>query len=382
MKGVELIGVTRRFPGGVEALVDVDLAVEPGELFVIVGPSGSGKSTLLRMIAGLDTPDSGSIAIGGSRVDGRPPRLRDVAMAFQSPAVYPYLNVRDNLAFGLRARSTPRREVEARVAETASLLGLEGLLDRRPATLSGGQRQRTALGRAIALRPAVFLLDEPFSALDAPLRASTRSELADLHRRIGTTTIVVTHDQAEAMALADRLAVLDRGRLVQVGRPEDVYDRPASRFVAGFMGSPPMNLLPCRVRVEAGIAQVELEAAGADATGATIPAPPVLLGRHETSLELGLRPEQVEPDVGDPETRGRLVVRGRVARVEPLGPETIVAVDSGAVRLTMRRPGRAGFAVGQSIALNLAPTQGVWFDRTTGARLADEARGSGQGRDF
>ena len=247
MAYVELRGLSKTYGGGVEAIRTLDLSIEQGELFAIVGPSGSGKSTLLRLIAGLESPSAGSLWIDGRRADGLSPRDRDLAMAFQVPVLYPYLSVFDNLAFGLKARGAARAEIKRSVEEASVILGLEALLDRRPGTLSGGQRQRVALGRALVRRPRLFLLDEPFSSLDAPLRAAIRADLIDLHRRLGTTMIHVTHDQAEAMTLGTRVAVLVGGRIVQTGSPLDVYEHPASRFVGEFVGSPPMSVLPCLV---------------------------------------------------------------------------------------------------------------------------------------
>ena len=241
-QGVALRGAEKRF-GEVVAVRSVDLEVRPGELMVLVGPSGCGKSTLLRLIAGLDEPTSGEVWIGGRRVDDVEPGGRDVAMVFQSYALYPHMTVAQNLGFGLRVRGMPRSDRERRVAEAADALGLGELLSRRPGQLSGGQRQRVALGRAMVRDPGVFLFDEPLSNLDAELRLRTRDEIAALHRRLGTTMLFVTHDQVEALSLGERVAVMDRGRLQQVGTPHEVYRRPSNLFVAGFVGSPPINLI-------------------------------------------------------------------------------------------------------------------------------------------
>ncbi len=249
MARVELRGVAKVYPGGIEAIRPLDLTIEDGALFAIVGPSGSGKSTLLRLIAGLEPLTAGSLWIDGRRVEGLAPRDRDVAMVFQTPVVYPFLSVFENLAFGLRARGAARVEVERGVAEAAGVLGLGELLGRRPGTLSGGERQRVALGRALVRRPRVLLLDEPLASLDAPLRAAICAALVDLHRQFGTTMIHVTHDQAEALALGTRIAVLHEGRIVQEGIPLDVYEHPSYRFVGEFVGSPPMNFLPCLVEI-------------------------------------------------------------------------------------------------------------------------------------
>ena len=242
-QGVVLRRVEKRY-GDVVAVRALDLEVRPGELMVLVGPSGCGKSTLLRLIAGLAVPTSGEVWLGGRCVEDVEPGARDVAMVFQSYALYPHMTVSRNLGFGLRVRGTLREEVERRVAEAAATLGLTELLSRIPGQLSGGQRQRVALGRAMVRDPGVFLFDEPLSNLDAELRLRTRDEIAALHRRLGTTMIFVTHDQVEALSLGQRVAVMDRGRLLQVGTPDEVYRRPGNLFVAGFVGSPPINRIP------------------------------------------------------------------------------------------------------------------------------------------
>ena len=241
-RGVTLRGVEKRF-GAVTAVAAADLEVRPGELLALVGPSGCGKSTLLRLIAGLEEPSGGEILIGERIVNDVAPGDRNVAMVFQSYALYPHMTVAGNLGFGLRVRGTDRAEIEKRVERTAGILGLDDLLSRRPGQLSGGQQQRVALGRAMVRDPGVFLFDEPLSNLDAGLRLRTRDEIADLHRRLGTTMIFVTHDQTEALSLGQRVAVMDRGRILQVGTPDTIYREPANLFVAAFVGSPPINSL-------------------------------------------------------------------------------------------------------------------------------------------
>ena len=242
MAELVLRDVTKVFKGGVVALDHVNLTIHDGEFVVFVGPSGCGKSTLLRLVAGLEDLTSGTIEIDGRVVDLDPPRDRDVAMVFQNYALYPHYTVAENIGFSLRMRRYPKREIQARSLETARLLGLEALMERRPSALSGGQRQRVAMGRALVRQPALLLMDEPLSNLDAKLRVAMRGELVRLHQRYGTTTLYVTHDQVEAMTLGDRIAVLERGRLQQVGTPEELYRRPCNIFVAGFIGSPAMNL--------------------------------------------------------------------------------------------------------------------------------------------
>ncbi|MBV8256585.1 MAG: sn-glycerol-3-phosphate ABC transporter ATP-binding protein UgpC, partial [Actinobacteria bacterium] len=256
MGQIVLDNVSKVYAGGVLAVDHVSLEIAGGEFLVLVGPSGCGKSTLLRMIAGLEEVTDGSISIDGEEVTDLPPRARDIAMVFQTYALYPHMTVRENLGYGLKVRKTPKREVAERVEKVAEMLGLEKLLDRKPAALSGGQRQRVAMGRAIVRHPKAFLMDEPLSNLDAKLRVSMRAQLAALHGRLGTTTIYVTHDQIEAMTLGQRVAVMREGRIQQVDTPQALYSRPANLFVAAFIGSPAMNL------VEAEIADGELQFAG------------------------------------------------------------------------------------------------------------------------
>ncbi len=380
MASVELRGIAKLFPGGVEAVAPTDLAVGDGELFVIVGPSGSGKSTMLRLIAGLETPSAGSLWIDGQRADGLAPADRDVALVFQNLAVYPYLTVFDNLAFGLRARGLPRAEVRERVTEVAARLGLSDLLGRSPKTLSGGERQRVALGRAIARRPRLFLFDEPFSSLDAPLRAALRAELLDLHRRLNTTMIHVTHDQAEAMALGDRIAVMDQGRVVQAGPPQEVYDRPASRFVAEFLGSPPMSLWPCEIGRNEEALRVRM--AGSNwRTAWVLPEGEQWVGplreRGPGRVDLGVRPEQLElfdrserPALPPAPAHWEAVVQ--VRRLEPLGHETLAALALGPHQLHARLSSRTRFRVGDRGLVRFDPSRASWFDAETGTALESE----------
>jgi multiple sugar transport system ATP-binding protein len=335
---VETRGVRKHF-GPVHAVDGVDLATGEGEFLVLLGPSGCGKTTLLRMIAGLEQPTAGQILIGGTVVNDLPPRARKIAMVFQSYALYPHMTVYDNIAFPLRAQGVPREEIPRKVQWAASLFGITALLSRRPRQLSGGERQRVALARALVREPAVFLLDEPLSNLDAKLRASARDELQQFQRRIGTTTIYVTHDQVEAMGLGDRIAVMQGGRVRQIGTPQEVYDEPADTFVAGFLGSPPMNL------VDAGDVLVGFR-------------PEHLLPReaHEGGPLVGwpLRVTRVEYLGADRLVYGTLEGRFPGARVIAKLPSTIVAPFE---------PGRvADFAVREK--------DHRFFDRTTGLRAA------------
>jgi multiple sugar transport system ATP-binding protein len=284
MAAIQLEHLTKIFPGGIVAVDDVDLRVEDGEFLVLVGPSGCGKSTLLRMIAGLEDASEGRIAIGGTDVTELAPRRRDIAMVFQSYALYPHMSVRKNIGYGLKVRRTPKAEARRRVEEVAALLGLEDLLDRRPAQLSGGQRQRVAMGRAIVREPKAFLMDEPLSNLDAKLRVGMRASLAQLHARLGVTTVYVTHDQTEAMTLGQRVAVLRDGRVLQVDTPQTLYREPADLFVAGFIGTPAMNLVEARLDgddIVFGRNRVALDSAQR---------PPARDGR----IVLGIRPEAFE----------------------------------------------------------------------------------------
>ena len=306
MTNVVFDHVTKVYPGPMVAVDDLSLTVNDGEFLILVGPSGCGKSTALRMVAGLEKISAGTISVDGAMLNDIPPKDRDIAMVFQNYALYPHMTVEKNLGFALRQRKTPRDEIGRRVQGMADLLGLEELLKRRPGQLSGGQRQRVAMGRALVREPQVFLLDEPLSNLDAKLRVQMRAELKKLHHRLGITTIYVTHDQVEAMTLGDRIAVLSAGRLQQIGAPQDVYDHPTNVFVAGFIGSPPMNLLRGNVaegRVEAG--DLVFERAGL----------------RDGGVVVGVRPEGLRP-VGESDAGPGFEVQVEV--VEPLGDEVLV----------------------------------------------------------
>ena len=310
MAEISLSRVSKRY-GNVEVIRDVSLDIASGELVVFLGPSGSGKTTLLRMIAGLERIDQGTLTIGGVRCEALAPGKRGVAMVFQNYALYPHMTVAENMAFGLRNVGVPSMEIRARIAEAARMLEMEALLDRRPSQLSGGQRQRVAIGRAIVKQPKAFLFDEPLSNLDAALRSRTRVELAELHQRLRSTMIYVTHDQVEAMTLADLIVVLNDRRIEQVGTPMQVYSRPASRFVATFVGSPAMNILPVSLTTNDGSMQARLP------DGSSLALPQAPAGDWN---ELGVRPEAlvVVREGGD--------TRGRAAVVERLGERTLVHV--------------------------------------------------------
>jgi multiple sugar transport system ATP-binding protein len=326
----------------------VSLDVRHGEFMVLLGPSGCGKTTTLRMIAGLEAISSGTLSIDGRVVNHIPAKDRDIAMVFQSYALYPHMSVKDNLAFGLKRRSVPRPEIEQRVKTVAATLGLSGLLDRKPHALSGGQRQRVALGRAIVRDPKVFLFDEPLSNLDAALRVSTRGEIAKLHRRLGATMIYVTHDQVEAMTLGQRICIMNGGKVAQVGPPLEVYKRPANTFVAAFLGNPPMNLLP-------GTATGESEGLAVKIGDATIVLPSARTPRlaAATAVTLGVRPENIsERPRGGNDTAS---LEAEVVQIEPLGAETILATRvHGVEREVMARIGPdCGIEVGDRCTLSV-----------------------------
>ena len=356
--------VEKRY-GAVRVLHRVDLEVAHGEFIVLVGPSGCGKSTLLRCIAGLEDISTGELRIDGKRVNEVAPRDRDVAMVFQSYALYPHMTVRRNLEFPLRMRRLPRADIDAKVAHTAQLLGLSTLLERLPKQLSGGQRQRVAMGRALVREPSVSLLDEPLSNLDAKLRVHVRAEIAELQRRTGTTMIYVTHDQVEAMTLGHRVALLDRGRLQQVAPPAELYDRPVNAFVAGFLGSPPMNLLRASVsRVADGLAlrvgaqTIGIQIAGADASA--------LLDRTDLArvATVGVRPEAVDLVASD---AGAGSLRATVEHVELLGHETLVHTSLAAggeqpQRVVARIQGTHALSPASAVRLRLAAGGLHFFD--------------------
>ncbi len=378
MAGIVLEGVTKVFSGGVVAVDEVSLEIESGEFLVLVGPSGCGKSTLLRMIAGLEDATGGTITIDGRDVTGLPPRSRDVAMVFQSYALYPHMSVRENLGYGLKVRKTPKKEAQRRVEEVAKLLGLEEMLDRKPAALSGGQRQRVAMGRAIVREPKAFLMDEPLSNLDAKLRVSMRASLASLHSRLETTTIYVTHDQVEAMTLGQRVAVLRDGKVQQVDTPQALYASPTNLFVAAFIGSPAMNLV---------------EAAGDRGTltfaGHSLPVEAPHLGR----VVVGIRPEAFEDAAFADPSLPQIEIRVEV--VEELGAEThvIFPVDASPVdvsgareateedvligeartHFTARVDPQTSAKAGAALRLAVDTSRFHYFDPETGARLAAAA---------
>lgn len=344
----------RKSYGGAETIRGIDLEVADGEFVVLVGSSGCGKSTVLRMIAGLEDVGSGTIRIGARDVTRVPAASRGIAMVFQSYALYPHMTVRENLSFGLRNMRTPRDEIARQVAHAAAILELDALLDRLPAQLSGGQRQRVAIGRAIVREPSLFLFDEPLSNLDADLRVRMRHELASLHKRLGATMIYVTHDQVEAMTLADRLVVLDRGRIAQVGTPLEVYNHPANVFTAGFIGSPRINLLDATVLArDGGGALIEL-AGGTRFVAATDDVAP------GDTLTVGLRPEHL----GSAAHTGSITLEMTVEAVEALGHSTFVyGAIPGAGEFRAKLDGHHEVAVPGSLSLFADPARALLFDK-------------------
>lgn len=351
------------------AIRDFSLSAEEGEFLVVLGPSGAGKSTLLRLIAGLEEPATGTISIGERPMNGVPPAERDVAMVFQSGALYPHLTVRENLGFGLMLRRRPRPEIDRQVREAADLLGIMSCLDRLPGALSGGERQRVALGRALVRRPKVFLLDEPFSNLDLRLREQLRAELLRLHQRLGTTMICVTHDQGEAMSLGDRIAVMREGTVQQVGAPLTIYRAPANLFVAGFIGAPRMNLLPGSLVVRDNEVWFESSPTVAPGNGLRWPLPKPtaerLASRIGRKLVLGIRPESLNCGRCDPGQNPH----ASVETVETPGPEKVLSLQTPAGILFARVHPETTWKSRDSLLLSLDLASAHWFDPDTGTAI-------------
>ena len=356
------ISALHKYYGNVHAVRGVDLEIPAGEFTVLVGPSGCGKSTLLRTIAGLEDADKGTIEIGGAVVNHLPPRSRDIAMVFQNYALYPYMNVFDNIAFGLRSRNTPKNEIEPKVKRAAQMLAIDHLLDRYPRELSGGQLQRVAIGRAVVRSARLYLFDEPLSNLDAQLRDEMRSEIKRLHQELGKTMIYVTHDQIEAMTMADRIVLLRDGVIEQAGAPLDLFERPASRYVAGFLGSPAMNFIDVRMVAAGEALALQL------GDGARLPLPVRRTGnlgnRVDQPIVLGVRPEHI--------SRATQVERAGLARygavvqlLQPTGSRTYATFDLGGTRAVAELQAHDVSAVGERIELSIDMNRVVLIDPTT-----------------
>jgi multiple sugar transport system ATP-binding protein len=360
MSALAISGITKRF-GAAAVLDGISLEIAAGEFMVLLGPSGCGKSTLLNVIAGLEDSEAGRVVIGGEDVTTREPRDRNIAMVFQSYALYPSMSVRRNMGFGLRMRGVARGETDRLVDEAARLLQIDALLERRPGQLSGGQRQRVAIGRAIVRQPKVFLFDEPLSNLDAKLRAEMRIELKELHRRLAATIVYVTHDQVEAMTLATRIAVMNCGSIEQIGAPQEVYDRPATVFVAGFTGAPPMNLVPGVIVGSAGGPAFRADGADCDIALAGLRVDGLSAGQRAV---FGIRPE----DIGLPGGSSDCVMALEKLLVEPTGADSHVIFRLGHERITGRfKPDALPCGGSAPIALNVA--RASLFDAETGRRL-------------
>ncbi|MBL8579094.1 MAG: sn-glycerol-3-phosphate ABC transporter ATP-binding protein UgpC [Mesorhizobium sp.] len=360
----------RKTFGALTVLHEVDLSIEPGQFVVLVGPSGCGKSTLLDCICGLSQPTAGSLHFDDQDVTNLPPRERDIAMVFQSYALYPSMTVRQNIEFGLKVRKMPKAERDKEVTRVATLLKIEHLLDRRPSQMSGGQRQRVAMGRAMARRPRIFLFDEPLSNLDAKLRVEMRHEIKRMHQLVRTTTIYVTHDQVEALSLADVIVVMKEGHIQQVGTPQEIYDKPANTFVASFMGSPPMNLIPARMKRRDGVAGAELLPAGGLPNWIKLqePAKPIADGEE---LIIGIRPEEFHF------TSERPLLDGDVAELtlpinvlEPLGSEYVFTSTVNGAEVSARLNAKSGpHPDGDTLQVLFEPRRVCLFDPGTSNRL-------------
>lgn len=358
MAEVVLENINKRYGTKHHAVKDFNLHIEDREFMVFVGPSGCGKSTTLRMIAGLEDISDGVLSIGGRVVNDVPPKDRDIAMVFQNYALYPHMNVYENMAFGLKLRKTPKADIDRRVRDAARILQIEHLLGRKPKELSGGQRQRVAMGRAIVREPSVFLMDEPLSNLDAKLRVEMRSQISQLHRRLGATIVYVTHDQVEAMTLGNRIVVMRDGLIMQVDTPMNLYDFPQNKFVAGFIGSPSMNFLTARVE------------GGEFVIGGSRVAAMGRLGQSLRAYEgrevhLGIRPEHVGVMGHTDLPHGQNVLRGQVVVVEPLGAQTDLVIDVQGQHLTAKVEGQAPLDVGDDIDLLIDQTRLHAFDAET-----------------
>ncbi|MEK9670245.1 MAG: sn-glycerol-3-phosphate ABC transporter ATP-binding protein UgpC [Gammaproteobacteria bacterium] len=364
MGSLTISNVTKTF-GSTEVLKGININIADGEFLILVGPSGCGKSTLMNTIAGLEDVSSGQLLLADEDVTHRSPKDRDIAMVFQSYALYPTMNVARNISFGLEMRGVPKADRDRKVEEVSTLLQINHLLDRKPSQLSGGQRQRVAMGRALARSPRVYLFDEPLSNLDAKLRVEMRTEIKKLHKRLGTTIVYVTHDQIEAMTLADRIAVMKDGLVQQLGTPNEIYDDPANQFVAGFMGSPPMNFVPCDVNEDGSIA---IRNRG-EVLSMKVPQSDQLKGGSIRQVTLGLRPEMIsEPK---PERSGQWVMNMTMDFdvTEPMGADTIAIGEWNEVEVLARLSPEAGLNAGENTVVQVDVSKACLFDPESGQRV-------------
>ena len=368
MAALSINNVCKTYQGGTDVLKGINIAIEDGEFLILVGPSGCGKSTLLNMIAGLDDISSGDIAIGNKRVNELSPKDRDIAMVFQSYALYPSMTVRENISFGLEIRKTPKAEIDATVKRVAEMLQITHLLERKPGQMSGGQRQRVAMGRALARNPAIFLFDEPLSNLDAKLRVEMRTEIKLMHQRLKSTIVYVTHDQIEAMTLGDKIAVMKDGIVQQFGSPQDIYDNPANLFVAGFIGSPSMNFIPATVVQSGSDIGVKI----CDDNGCVVlPLPhdkaklAAFVGKE---VIFGIRPEQIT-DARTAYRDGLPVMACHIDVIEPTGPDTLVFVSLNNTKVCCRTHPTEAKYPGESMELVFDVSKAVLFDPKTEARI-------------
>ena len=376
MATLELRNVNKSYGKGLpDTLKNIELKIDDGEFLILVGPSGCGKSTLMNCIAGLESISGGAILVDDADISGMSPKDRDIAMVFQSYALYPTMNVRDNIAFGLKIRKMSAAAIDEEVARVSKLLQIEHLLTRKPGQLSGGQQQRVAMGRALARRPKIYLFDEPLSNLDAKLRVEMRTEMKLMHQRLKTTTVYVTHDQIEAMTLGDKVAVMKDGIIQQFGTPKQIYNDPANLFVASFIGSPPMNFIPLRLQrrdgrllalLDSGQARCELPLGMQDA------------GLEDRDVIVGIRAEQIVLAPAEP--NGLPVIRAEVQVVEPTGPDTLVFVSLNGIKVCCRMAPDDAPAVGQSLNLQFDPAKVLLFDANTGERLGAMSSPQAQGR--
>lgn len=377
MATLELRNVNKTYGSGLpDTLKHIDLSIDSGEFLILVGPSGCGKSTLMNCIAGLEQISGGAILVDSADISGMSPKDRDIAMVFQSYALYPTMNVRDNIAFGLKMRKMPAAAIDEEVARVAKLLQIEHLLTRKPGQLSGGQQQRVAMGRALARRPKIYLFDEPLSNLDAKLRVEMRTEIKLMHQRLKTTTVYVTHDQIEAMTLGDKVAVMKDGLIQQFGTPQQIYNDPANLFVASFIGSPPMNFIPLRLQRKDGRLQALLDSGQARCE---LPLGISDDGLEEREVILGIRPEQIA--LAPAQANGLPSIRAEVQITEPTGPDLLVFVTLNQTKVCCRLAPDVATQVGDTLNLQFDPARVLLFDAATGERLGVKVTPPQSGQD-